>query len=396
MKFFNVTNIMKESFYFDYIILGAGISGLYTYYKLKMKFPFSKIIILDKNDYIGGRALCVNFYGTIVSLGAGIIRPTDKHLIRLCKKLNLDLNVFEKIMINANGNMSPKQKEKLDYIIYQKYLENYKYIEKYNLNFIQFLNSFFDSVFVNFIIKNSDYTDYLDANVQKTVEEYPLNEILISNEPRKMLAINGNWIALINKLTDFIKKENIILNEKIYYIKVCKNNSVKIKTENNNIYRCNQLFICGDKCVENIHFVNCKKITNIMQNVGSVPFTRIYAYFKNESSIQESIKKPDGWQDKMIPITKNITMIAYNDSEKAEYTNKIINTNSIDLIKKMTGLPIDDFIFKYWQHGVHYYKQNIKIKNKWSDIIIILGEMVSKNQGWVEGCIESVDHFFNQ
>jgi protoporphyrinogen oxidase len=46
---------------YDYIIIGAGISGLYTAYLIK-KHKNSKILILEANNYIGGRMGTDNFY----------------------------------------------------------------------------------------------------------------------------------------------------------------------------------------------------------------------------------------------------------------------------------------------------------------------------------------------
>ena len=40
---------------YDCIIVGAGISGLYTAYELCKKYPSAKICILEATHYIGGR-----------------------------------------------------------------------------------------------------------------------------------------------------------------------------------------------------------------------------------------------------------------------------------------------------------------------------------------------------
>ena len=42
---------------FDIIIIGGGISGLHTYYKLIQQNKYNKILLLEKNDYFGGRIL---------------------------------------------------------------------------------------------------------------------------------------------------------------------------------------------------------------------------------------------------------------------------------------------------------------------------------------------------
>ena len=42
---------------YDFIIIGAGISGLYTYYLIKQTNPNIKILILESSNRIGGRIL---------------------------------------------------------------------------------------------------------------------------------------------------------------------------------------------------------------------------------------------------------------------------------------------------------------------------------------------------
>ena len=65
---------------YDYIIIGSGIAGLYTALKLTDKYPNSKILILEKNKYIGGRILVKKFANKYVPIGAGVGRY-DKDVI---------------------------------------------------------------------------------------------------------------------------------------------------------------------------------------------------------------------------------------------------------------------------------------------------------------------------
>ena len=40
---------------YDIIISGGGISGLYCAYKLLLNNPYYKILLIEKNNYLGGR-----------------------------------------------------------------------------------------------------------------------------------------------------------------------------------------------------------------------------------------------------------------------------------------------------------------------------------------------------
>ena len=64
---------------YDYIIIGAGISGIAYAYKNKT----DKFLILEKNDYIGGRIKNIKWNDNFISLGGGVFLPSHK-ICRRC------------------------------------------------------------------------------------------------------------------------------------------------------------------------------------------------------------------------------------------------------------------------------------------------------------------------
>lgn len=73
----------------DNIIIGSGISGLYTAYHLQKKGN-ENFIILEKNCKIGGRIQTFQINDNKVSMGAGVGRKSDIHLINLLNDLNIE------------------------------------------------------------------------------------------------------------------------------------------------------------------------------------------------------------------------------------------------------------------------------------------------------------------
>jgi len=74
---------MLQKNYYDIIIVGSGIAGLYSAYNiLKMK-PRIKLLILeaDKKAWFGGRTGNVDFYGSSVPKGAGVGRKNKDYLL---------------------------------------------------------------------------------------------------------------------------------------------------------------------------------------------------------------------------------------------------------------------------------------------------------------------------
>jgi len=71
-------------------IIGAGASGLSMSYYLKKK-GYSNIVVLEKNEYIGGKCFSELKYGQASGMGAIAITPDYKNTLKLIKKLDLHI-----------------------------------------------------------------------------------------------------------------------------------------------------------------------------------------------------------------------------------------------------------------------------------------------------------------
>ena len=83
--------------YYDIIIIGSGISGLYAAYNIQKMSPSTSFIILEKHKqkWIGGRTNNDMFYGTQLVTGAGVGRKKkDKLLHRPKRKMRQNPNLF--------------------------------------------------------------------------------------------------------------------------------------------------------------------------------------------------------------------------------------------------------------------------------------------------------------
>ena len=109
-----------------------------------------------------------------------------------------------------------------------------------------------------------------------------------------------------------------------------------------------------------------------------------------------------------------VYMIAYNDNKNSKYMKKWLENTEENraklctLIKKALGIPVQTKIYLssivkfYWNIGTHYYTplDHKKYNNRYEFIdaaqhpmenVLVVGESVSINQGWVEGALKSVD-----
>jgi protoporphyrinogen oxidase len=83
---------MDNKNYYDIVIIGSGMAGLYSAYHITQTNPNIKIAILEKfkKQWLGGRTSNDLFYGTQIATGAGIGRlDTNPLLINLMDHLGI-------------------------------------------------------------------------------------------------------------------------------------------------------------------------------------------------------------------------------------------------------------------------------------------------------------------
>ena len=83
---------------YDIIILGGGIAGIYTTYKLLQQNPNLSILLLESNDRFGGRVFTTTKYN--LEAGAGRFSSKHIHLLKLIKELGLE-NKIQKSSASA-------------------------------------------------------------------------------------------------------------------------------------------------------------------------------------------------------------------------------------------------------------------------------------------------------
>ena len=93
---------------YDTIIIGGGIGGLYSAYELLKKNNKLNILLLEKNNYLGGRIKTfrknINNHDYQFEEGAGRFNNYHKLLFKLLKELNLDKYI---IKINSDIKFAP-------------------------------------------------------------------------------------------------------------------------------------------------------------------------------------------------------------------------------------------------------------------------------------------------
>jgi len=374
---------------FDYVIVGGGISGLYANYILSKKYNG---LLLEKESYFGGRAHEKLFHGSLIKLGAGVINNNNENILKLLKKLKIKPKTF----ISGVNSLLDEEYDMDDAIkkIKQGFNKHKSKID--NLTVKQFLTKYFGTKFTADFIANCKYHDYLESSVEYFIKYYDIHDMTHRHE--KIFYIY--WTDLINTLETSNCKHSYNVDK----IKKLADDTFLI---NNDI---NTRKIIMATTLKPLNLLNKLIDFKYSDYVGTVPFVRIYTWHKDgyDASKIKGYNIVKNELQKILMITDKILMVSYSDNDNAEYWKKILGNDKKTQIKKVTSKlkelklnieTADDIEIVYWNEGIHYYKpfndlkfsQILKKLSNPADNIHVIGEIVSRKQGWVEGCIESVN-----
>jgi protoporphyrinogen oxidase len=389
---------------YDFIIIGAGISGLYIGSHLKNKKE--NFLIIEGKTRVGGRIKTINYENH--NYEAGAYRFTKKH-VRLTKLIH-DLNLNKYIqkmdnkksffLRNSNKNKLYNTKSSLNYNDIIKKLSKLKNKILINNNILTLVDEYYDNETKNFIKDYCGYDNFIENSTAINLKKH-------------YKSLNSHFYNLtcgFNKITETIfenVKENTIFGEKLIDIEINKN--IYQITTNKKKYSCKKIIITIPK--ENlleIPFIS--KNIKFLDSVSSSPYLRIFAvYPKKEGKVwfhDINYTVTDNILRKIIPenYEKGLIQICYNDNKNAEYMRNIISNGELkkflneNLKKIFPDKIIPEPIFlncHYWKNGNHFWLplyDNIKIANYMTNPIenlYIAGESYSDNQAWIEGSLET-------
>lgn len=393
---------------YDIIIIGSGLSGLYAAYNIKRTSPNVSFLILEKykKQWIGGRTSNELFYGTEIVTGAGIGRTRkDKLLRKLLDELDLDTSDFT-VTPHYSGLFEPLDIQKV-----MEYLR-FEY-EKYKgspVIFKKFAKSVLGEEIYNQLLLTVGYTDFENEDTQDTLYSYGMDDNYCC-----LKAFRVPWKKMVMKLVNEIGAEHFRFSNNVSNISKIGSNpcEFEIETESGKQYTCNKIVVATT-------ITGIRKLLPypIYNDIEGQPFLRLYGKFSKKSipimkDYVEGYTCLPGPLQKIIPINpdEGIYMIAYNDNNNTlVLRNNLENTKEnrelyCELLEKSLGIPrgslniigIKDY---YWSVGTHYYKPlNSTYKDRREFIeaaqhpekgILVVGEVVSQNQGWAEGALESV------
>jgi hypothetical protein len=400
---------------YDYIVIGAGFAGLaYSYTNQTASF-----LILDQNDYIGGRVHNIKWHDDQISLGGGVILHDNTHTLELCKKFGFELGSFTSVYdypdlppnkdsSKPNGpNFYPNNEIIFKYLK-QKYAKNKKNIKQLGMSFRDFLYYYLPFQAVKYILDNALYYTSLDGDVDYLLTNEFSYDILRVEDEKLLYIKDGGYNKLLDKLVKSIGKTKIKLNSKVKQVDFLSDKQhYKVTLSNNQSYLAKKLVVTA--CAKSDIIYNVQPglsalIKQIYSSIGSVPYIRIYSYHSKGHGLANAIRL-DGLSGKTMIMNKNILMLCYTESVNAtnlysaikdleikdqnDFLYRLFQNHNINITKP------DDIYIVMWDVGMHYPKPNCadltEILNKMSEYNFkMIGEAVAKKHGWVDSALSTI------
>lgn len=395
--------ITKGGEVYDYIIVGAGIAGLYAYEKLKV--GTNKTLVLEASNRVGGRMGQDMFYNTPVSIGAGIGRKSkDKLLQKLLK--NHDINTSE-FPVQKRWLTVLQEDESREIIAKLKHM--YHPSQDAGSTFRDYAIRILGQSLYNKFMKHYEYTDMQYADAYESLFHYGLED-----NNNGWTGISIPWNKLLEKMTP--PKSDIVLNHRVQ----------KLQRLVDSVWLIDGTYMCKNVIIATTVSTLRKLLPmhrQIYKQIESQPFMRIYGKFGKESSeimakaTQQTSVIVNNQVKRIIPINPDsgIYMVVYSDNSNAEYMKTHVQGNDpksrdwlCRKLEQALQLSLDTLKMTaikkyYWHEGTHYYipfggsesyeTWITKAKNPEPGIYVV-GEMISRDQGWVEGALQSVDNVF--
>jgi len=396
----------------DIIIIGSGMAGLYTAFKIKKETPTIKLLILEKSSqsWMGGRTGNSLFHGATIVRGAGIGRnDTNPLLISLLKECNVTCMPFRSV-INYSPTYTPIDIMKIVTHLKSEYK---KHPNLHSLTFRDFFLHFYNSETYTQFLVTSGYRDYENADTYETLYNYGFDDTIGG-----WSGFYVPWSKLVKSLYDRIGHQHFRFSQNVVSIKNTGPN-YEIVSENGTCFISKRVILATP--IASIHKL-IPENKPIYDQIHGQPFFILYGKFNKLSSkiLQELLQGhytvvPNIIQ-KIIPMNtqKGVYMIVYNDNDNAvamkrnkrldnTFENREYYCRLIEQGLKMesNSLKLQDIKGFYWDIGTHYFEplcpefrnrnDFLRLAQRPKPGVFIVGEAVSRYQGWVEGALESVE-----
>jgi len=373
----------------DYVIIGGGISGLYTAWKLEKKYKDLSILILEEKRVLGGRTRMEWFHSKKVVTGAGVGRRAKDRLLQSLVEQSAPgpLRTFTS---HIHYTFPP-----VDMAFYLDALKRQKQwirTHRSSQTFRQFFLSFFSPREYQAFCDTNGYTDFENADIVDTLYDYGFDD---NTSGQEFFRVDWNHLVLFLKRQ--LRHTEIRLRTRFTSFVRRPDGGLEIHAVDREatprVWHAKTIIFAGTTSLYPYPIVR--------QQVATQPFLRMYVYHPRRQK-PRTVYQHNALQ-KSMGISSTITMVSYSDNKNAER----VMTLSDDQIEKLAGFQYDDSVRFFWKAGTHYYRpldtERFPTRDNFIEYaqnpeprVYLVGECISKNQGWTEGALESVERLLDR
>lgn len=410
---------------YDIAIIGGGISGLYSAYKIKKHYSQfnatnQSFIILEKEhrSKLGGRIGNIDFHGVQIAKGAGVLRKHKDHsMLHLLKELHIKMKPFTKHQQYADTIETPLDMNHVYHEMKRIYIKK----GKPHITFRHFARPLLGKTNYDLFMTCAGYRDFEHGDAHDFFYGYGFEDNI-----KKWDGVSLNWNDLIDKLVAKIGPEHIKTSKEVVKCLPIHSGGFEITTSKGEKIYARKIIIATQ--IPTVQRLMRILPTNTIDNktralynqIKPQPFLRVYGHFDSESAnimakkVSSTTIVP-GPIYKVIPVdtTQGIYMICYNDNAGAETLKRYCENTPKNrdifarLLESALGLNDGDLYLTsirsfYWPLGTHFYfpldTQSFKTRHEFlyavqtpCPFIRVVGEAVAEDTGWTNGAIESVD-----
>ena len=396
---------------YDYIIVGAGIAGLYTGLTLLKAHPSKKILILEKYDYNGGRIVTYRKEGHQWEIGAGRISMRHGRLLKLMDDYNLHL-----FPIEGNKTLfldSPSYPGEFDDLL-TPYLEPLTALPLptlYKNTLSSLLNQIHGPQKTHDFIQRFPYW----AEMKTLRADIALESFTVEfSKKAHYCTVKEGYQAIPEAMAkDFVKRGGSIQYDTSVTDLQETGTGVQVLVAKGDPIKADRVILALHKeALDHIPFA--RRHMPALKHLKMEPLVRMYAVFplvhgkswftgKGKMVTNDPVRY-------IIPVGKDTIMISYTEGPYAKYWIHLQKKKGDmaveqDVMKHIQSLfpdldiP-DPLLFKIhpWTSGCTYWTPGLYDVRKMSDEahqltskVFACGESISLRQAWAEGALESAE-----
>lgn len=414
--------------YADVVIIGGGISGLYTALRYLEIFPTTNILLLEASSYLGGRLKTYYDKQRKYQYETGGSRFNQHHklVLKLVRKYKCTpLPISSNKSLCTQDAMLKSIAEKWKTPVHFKklpagQLKQQTFGEYLSTNYSPEERALFQTSFGydgEFNVMNAyDAIRIFERDFSQDANYYMIQEGFTTLIQRMVEDIRkkGGHIRTNCKVESFVHNKILAPDTPSRFI---------IYTSYGEI-RASKLFIALPKSA--LQHIDPISTLPWINTVESIPLHRIYAKFTSTSPYLSKRVTTELPIRQYIPTHPELkmAMVSYSDTQYAEKWHELYVRNETQFKKELINQLETLFNIEschsfedtkpihlrwirsyYWPEGVHLWKANVDSTKIRKTIMCpygmrtpcyIIGEAYSANQGWVEGALETVEEVFEK